>query len=552
MAAFHIATRKRLRLMCLAAVAGLVWAATARGDEGSVKNVIVMIVDGCSNEQYTFARWYKGPPLALDAIRTGAVWTWIADSVVADSAPAATAFATGQRTSDKLIGVGPRACTLSVFPKPPVELQYRPLATVLEGARLQGKGTGVVVTCRVSHATPAGYLAHVPSRKLDDDIMEQIVYQSPDVVFGGGMQYLLPESDGGKRRDGENLDAELRRRGYEIISTAEQLRKHSRGKVFGLFAKNHMSPELDRAALTPQEPNLEEMTAKAIQLLSQNPRGFFLMVEGSQVDWACHANDPAHMVHDLLAYDRAVKAALDFAARDGHTLVLAFSDHNTGGMTIGNYATSKSYSQMSVESLLDPVKKMKLSAAGMWKKLGNEKTPAMVRRVVKQFWGVEITEEDAQRVLTVSTQDEENPHNGFGEVVCPKHTLIGWTTHGHTGGDVPLHAFGPGSPAGLIDGPELGRITACALGIDLKRLNRRLFVDAALAFPSGKVHVDRQDPANPVVRVQVGEQSAELPVNKNVMKIGGQTELLEGVVVYAPDTDKAYLPQQAVERLQRH
>jgi alkaline phosphatase len=275
------------------------------------------------------------------------------------------------------------------------------------------------------------------------------------------------------------------------------------------------------------------------------------MVEGSQVDWACHANDPAHLVHDLLAYDRAVKAALDFAARDGHTLVLAFSDHNTGGMTIGNYATNKSYSQMSVEGLLDPVKKMKLSAAGMWKKLGNERTPGAVRRVVKQFWGVEITEEDAQRVLAVSAQDEENPHNGFGEVVCPKHTLIGWTTHGHTGGDVPLHAFGPGRPAGLIDGPELGRITACALGIDLSQLNRRLFVDAALAFPGGRVHVDRQDPANPVVRVQVGSQTAELPVNKNVLKVGGQTELLEGVVVYAPDTGKAYLPQQAVERLQR-
>lgn len=545
----RIPTRKWLALVYAAGWAGLLWATAACGAEPPVRNVIVMIVDGCSSEQYTFARWYKGQPLALDAIRTGAVRTWIADSVVADSAPAATAFASGYRTSDKLIGVGPRPTGLSVFPTPDRDLQYRPLATVLEGARLAGKATGVVVTCRVSHATPAGYLAHVPSRKLDDDIMEQIVYQGPDVVFGGGMQYLLPESGGGKRRDGENLAAELRQRGYRIISTSGQLRSLSHGKVFGLFAKNHMSPELDRAALAPQEPSLEEMTAKAIELLARNPRGFFLMVEGSQVDWACHANDPAHLVHDLLAYDRAVKLALDFAARDGRTLVLAFSDHNTGGMTIGNYATSKSYSQMSVEGLLNPVKKMKLSAAGMWKKLGDEKTPANVRRVVKEFWSVELTDKEAQRVLTASKRDEENPQNGFGEVVCPNHTFIGWTTHGHTGGDVPLHAFGRGRPTGLIDGPDLGRITACALGVDLAKLNRQLFVEARSAFPRGKVRVDCRDPANPVVRVQLGGQTAELPVNKNVLKIGGHTELLEGVVVYAPDTGKAYLPQQAVERI---
>jgi alkaline phosphatase len=541
---------KRVTLAGLAAWLGLMFClTTARGAEGPARNVIVLIVDGCSNEQYTLARWYKGQPLAVDAIRTGGVRTWIADSVVADSAPAATAFATGQRTSDKLIGVGPGPATLSVFPKPPVELQYRPLATVLEGARLQGRSTGVVVTCRVSHATPAAYLAHVPSRKLDDDIMEQIVYQGPEVVFGGGMQYLLPEKEGGRRRDGENLAAELRRRGYSIITTAKQLRALRRGKVFGMFAKNHMAPELDRAALASQEPSLEEMTAKAIELLNANPRGFFLMVEGSQVDWACHANDPAHLIHDLLAYDRAVQVALDFAARDGRTLVLAFSDHNTGGLSLGNYSTSKSYSQMSVESLLGPLQKMKLTATGMWKQLGDDKTPAHVRQVVKQRWNVEITEEEARRVLAISQQDEENPQNGFGEVICPKHTLLGWTTHGHTGGDVPLHAYGPGKPCGLIDGPDIGRITAVALGVDLAELNRRLFVDAAQALPKGKVHVDCRDPANPVIRVQVGTQTAALPVNKNLLQIGGQTELLEGVVVYAPYTGKVYLPQQAIARL---
>ncbi|MCR4414839.1 MAG: alkaline phosphatase, partial [Thermoguttaceae bacterium] len=115
---------------------------TARAAEPPVRNVIVLVVDGCSSEQYTLARWFRGAALALDSIHVGAVKTWIADSVIADSAPAATAYATGCRTSDDLIGVGPHGKTLSVFPRPPAELVYRPLASVLEGARLSGKATG--------------------------------------------------------------------------------------------------------------------------------------------------------------------------------------------------------------------------------------------------------------------------------------------------------------------------------------------------------------------------------------------------------------------------
>ena len=138
-----------------------------------VKNVIVLIADGCGAEHYTLARWHRGRPLALDEILVGGLQTYIADSVVADSAPASTAFATGCRTSDKFIGMGPKPGTLPCVPEPDSPLQYRPLATVLEGARLLGKATGIVATSRVSHATPAAYLAHVPSRTQEDDIMEQ-------------------------------------------------------------------------------------------------------------------------------------------------------------------------------------------------------------------------------------------------------------------------------------------------------------------------------------------------------------------------------------------
>ena len=546
------------RLACiLAAVLALilVWVAAAAAAEKRPKNVIVMIVDGTGSEQYTLTRWYKGAPLSFDGILVGAVKTWIADSVVADSAPTATAYATGFRTSDKFISVGPKKGTLPLMPEPSAEMQYRPLATVLEGARLKGMATGIVATSRVTHATPAAYIAHVPNRDMENEIMEQAVYQNIDVVFGGGRRHLLPAAEKGRRTDGENLLPVLASMGYQVVGTREEMMKIKKGKVFGMFAASHMQAEIDRTEFAPAEPTLEEMTAKAIELLSLSPKGFFLMVEASQVDWACHANDPAHLLSDMTQHDRAVKVALDFAKKDGKTLVLALSDHDTGGMRIGNYATSKTYSQMKLEqlaqpvkqdALLDPLKKMKLSADGMWRKMGSEVTPEKLKAVVKIYWGLDITDDDANRIIEISKQYKDEPYYGIGEVLSARYTVIGWTSHGHTGGDVPLFAFGPGSPRGLLDGPEIGIVTAKALGLDMKGLNSRLFVEAASAFKDGQVTVDMTDRENPAVVVTQGAKTAKLPVNKNLLILDGKTIPLEGVVVYAPDTKKAYIPLQAV------
>ena len=515
------------------------------------KNVIVLIADGCGSEQYTLARWFKGAPLALDTILVGGVKTFIADSVVADSAPTATAYATGYRTSDKLISVGPKEGTLVVVPEPDVAMRYRPLATVLEGAKLKGMATGIVSTSRITHATPAAYIAHVPSRSQEDVIMEQAVYQGIDVVLGGGGRYLLPKSAGGKRTDGEDLRSVLRGKGYILAENRDALASFVSGRLFGIFAGDHMEPEIDRQEFAPKQPSLEEMTVKALEVLSRKParKGFFLMVEASEVDWADHGNDPAQLISDLMQFDRAVQAALDFAGKDGNTLVLALSDHNTGGMTIGNYATSKTYSQMKMSQLLDPIKQMKLSAPGLLRKVGNEKTPEKVKSVVKSYWNLAITDDEAAAILAIEKQNPDDPHNGFGEVLSPKYTTIGWSTHGHTGGDVPLFAYGPNSPKGLLDGPEIGKVTAEALGIDLDRLNKRLFVETREAFGDGKVAIDKSDPENPVVRIEYGNRKAALPVNKNILTIDGVSSELEGVVVYIPNTDKAYLPLQAVEAI---
>jgi alkaline phosphatase len=320
-------------------------------------------------------------------------------------------------------------------------------------------------------------------------------------------------------------------------------------RVFGMFAPSHMDPEIDRPRLHPDQPTLAEMTRKAIDLLSRDPDGFFLMVEGSQVDWACHANDPAYLLSDLLAYDQAVATALDFARRDGRTLVLAMSDHNTGGFSIGNHASNDIYPQMKVEAFLDPFRKMQASSVRMWDLISPDQTAARVRAVVKEGWALDITDEDAQRILSLASSYKDSAYHAIGEVLCSKYTYVGWTTHGHCGGDVPLHAFGPGKPSGVLAAPDIARVCADAMGLNLQKLTRRLFVDAARAFADGRVTMDKSNPANPVVVIATAGKTAELPVNKNLLKIGEKLYPLEGVVVHDPKTDRAYIPLQAVHML---
>jgi len=520
--------------------------------ESRATNVIVLIADGCSDEQYTFARWFKGAPLSFDRIRVGAIKTYVADSVVADSAPAASAFATGVRTSDKFVSVGPHAETMTGVSRPDAELQYRPLATVLEGARLMGKATGIVATSRVTHATPAAYIAHVPSRDMEDDIMEQAVHQNIDVVFGGGKRHLVPKEANGRRADGEDLTVELKSMGYQIAATRDEMMKLKGGKAFGMFASGHMDAEIDRPKIHPAQPTLEEMTLKAIEVLSKDPQGFFLMVEGSQIDWACHANDPAHLLSDVLAYDKAVKAALDFAKKDGKTLVLAFSDHNTGGFSIGNYETDENYSQVKVELFLAPFRKMKGSAFTLWKKIAEERTMLKVKSVIKEEWDMDIRDEDAQLVLSFAEKykkEKKDEHYAIGRVITPKYTCAGFSTHGHCGGDVPLHAYGPGKPMGVIDGPEIGEICAKAMGLNLDKLNRRLFVEANKVFGEANVSVVQRMPENAVVTIRHQGKTAELPVNRNWLLYDGKARKIEGVVVYAPKKGKAYIPLQAVNMI---
>lgn len=265
------------------------------------KNIIMMVPDGCDEAIQSLAHIYKGGDLHVDQMPTTAVTSHMANSMITGSAAASTAFATGKKTTARFLSVGPRTeDLLPLYAPADMVPPYAPMATILEAAKYIHKGTGLVSTSRVTHATPAGFACHIDDRGKDNEIMEHMVYNNIDVVMGGGKRHLLPGDDcpnavsGGKRTDCQDLEQVLKDRGYSFAGTRNDLinlNVDAVDKIFGMFAMSHMQPDMDRKYFAPDEPSLAEMTKAAIDVLSKKENGFFMMIEGSQVDWAGHNND---------------------------------------------------------------------------------------------------------------------------------------------------------------------------------------------------------------------------------------------------------------------
>jgi alkaline phosphatase len=209
------------------------------------------------------------------------------------------------------------------------------LLTVVEAAEAKGMSTGIVTNTRATHATPACFVAHVDNRNKEDEIARQILMSGVDVMLGGGSIYF------------DSSDPSLS--GYTVITSTIELENFDSGKLLGLFTEGYMSYEMGRDP--EQEPSLLEMTEKAIQLLSENPEGFFLMVEGGRIDHACHANDYDNTVRETLSFDLAVLEALEYAYNRNDTIVIVTADHETGGLSlVGGYPSGEGrYSWISDE-----------------------------------------------------------------------------------------------------------------------------------------------------------------------------------------------------------
>lgn len=282
------------------------------GSQEQPSRVIVLIGDGVGASYWTAAR-FASQPLAVERLSVGGlVDTRSSDSWITDSAAGATAFSAGVRTYNGAIGVGPDSL---------------PVTTVLEVARDQGWGTGIVSTSSVTHATPAAFVAHVVSRARQFEIAQHIVASRADVVLGGGTRWFDPAV----RPDSVDLLSQLRAT-HTFVASAEELAAVDIGsatRLVGLFAQDQMPAAANRT------PTLPEMTRAALGVLANHRAGFFLMVEGSQPDWRGHDNDPIEVVaRETLDFDAAIRVAMDFADANPGTLVLVVADHETGGLAI--------------------------------------------------------------------------------------------------------------------------------------------------------------------------------------------------------------------------
>ncbi|KAA3657889.1 MAG: alkaline phosphatase [Calditrichaeota bacterium] len=278
------------------------------------KNIILLIGDGMGLTQITAARTALGQ-LAMDRFKIGGLaLTHSSDKYVTDSAAGATAMATGYKSYNGAISVDPE--------------NQQPLKTILEYAEEKGKKTGLVATSTITHATPACFAAHVKKRNQYNDIALGMSKSGVDVLIGGGRSYFLAKADTNSKRTDEEMPLKNFKEctfayDYSTLSKIGQT-----DRLVALLELEHLPPAHERTY------SLSALTQKALSLLSPDEDGFFLMVEGSQIDWAGHRNNKEYLLSEMRDFDDAIGVALDFAEENGKTLIIVTADHETGGMSL--------------------------------------------------------------------------------------------------------------------------------------------------------------------------------------------------------------------------
>jgi alkaline phosphatase len=275
------------------------------------KNIILMIGDGMDLAQIYAGMTVNHGHLNMEKFKfIGLSKTYSASDYITDSGASGTAIATGQKTYNKAIGVS---------------IDSIPLKTILEIAEENGLSTGLVVTSSILDATPAAFVAHQKYRDMYDRIANDLIHSGIDLFIGGGRKYLE------NRSDGANLIDSLRIQGYQVAYDTSVLKMYEAGKIAALLADD------DLPRISEGRGNMLSMaTAIAINNLSRNKKGFFMMVEGSEIDKACHDLNQEDVILETIDFDKAVGKVLEFAEKNGNTLVIVTADHETSGIALTN------------------------------------------------------------------------------------------------------------------------------------------------------------------------------------------------------------------------
>ncbi|MFF2879428.1 alkaline phosphatase [Gottfriedia sp. NPDC057991] len=403
-------------------------------NKNEIRNVIFLIGDGMGVSYTTAYRYLKDNPKTKEVEQTefdhylvGQQMTYPEDPMqnITDSAAAATAMSAGVKTYNAAIGVDNDGSRVK---------------TVLEAAKEKGKATGLVATSEITHATPASYGAHDVSRKnmnaIADDYYDELIKggHKIDVMLGGGLSNFV--------REDRDLTKLFKKDGYSYVTNKNQMLKDKNDKVLGLFASGGMPKMIDR---DDSMPSLSDMTNTAIEKLNRDKDGFFLMVEGSQIDWAGHDNDIVAAMSEMEDFEKAFKAAIAFAKKDKHTLVVATADHSTGGYSIGAKGDYNWYGA--------PIAAAKRTPDFMAEQISKG---ADVEKTLKSNINLELKPEEIQSVIKVADSKNMLEIDNAIEAIFDNRSVTGWTTGGHTGEDVNVYAYGPGSQlfAGKIDNTD--------------------------------------------------------------------------------------------------
>ncbi|MCG6200501.1 alkaline phosphatase [Psychromonas antarctica] len=478
--------------------------------DSHVKNVILMIGDGMGPGQMglleQYARQaphsiYNGRETAMKKIIDNGVLGMSlhnpADKLVVDSACSAAHLASGVDAPSESVGI---------------DMDGNYVESVLEIAKRLGKATGLVSDTRLTHATPAAFASHQPHRSLENEIAEEMLATGVDVMLSGGLRYFIPMSandkkgklyqqlvkqTGGdikiksKRKDEKNLLTEAKDAGYSVVHTRKMLANAKGDKILGLFAYSGMNDGItysnskDSAQRT--QPSLKEMTIKALDTLSKDPDGFFLMIEGGQIDWAGHSNDAGTMLHEMLKFDETIEYVYEWVKDRQDTLVVITADHETGGFGFSysraNPPKAEKRSGTAFKNrdykpnfnfgdlvILDKLYNQKMSLGNMMAAYDkSDLKPESLLKIVNANSDFKITLAQAKRILERETNTFHDAHNKYLEAeTFPKvddfeafyvygeeirNDLIGramseeqnvvWGTGTHTATPVAVIAYGP-------------------------------------------------------------------------------------------------------------
>ena len=529
--------KKILTVLMIAASALLSLKAAVPEKVKPVKNVILMITDGTSSPLLSITRYYQQyqdpsrTNLNIDPYLCGYVRTASANESITASSAAMSAYTTGHRTDNPCIAVAPKG------------QQYNPMATFFEVAKNeQNKSVGLVATCFFMHATPAACLSHGEKRYAENDLKWQIAANAPDVVFSGGADAI-----------DDHIMEMLKRQGASLyVNDVEGFRKHNGpGKVWSVWAEGNMDFEIDRK--DSEEPSLAEMTSKAIDILSRDKDGFCLMVEGSKVDYAMHSNDPATSIREFIAFDEALGVALDFAKKDGSTLVVVLTDHGTGGI---NCDGTKKGEDPFGRGLFGDIDKIKVSYSKAAELL--EGCPVdELRGRFQEVTGLELTDRQYENLVsTIEVKEDDYMKVGYSRNLLSTITeiyrsncSIRYIGGGHTIEDVFLAVYHPKGniPTGFLHNYEIAEYISRALGFKkpMDAYSGDYFVSHKEAFNESECTLDSSD-ERPVLTVRKNGKTLKVSAYDDRVELNGKAVSVKVPTVFIRKTGTMYMPREIV------